>query len=45
MWLAGDMPVTEFFRISYALIMKPDELTERFEEIEKNIAQGVIHRE
>jgi len=25
--------------------MKPDELTERFEEIEKNIAQGVIHRE
>jgi transcriptional regulator with XRE-family HTH domain len=43
--LAGDMPVTEFFRISYALRMKPDELTERFEEIEKNIAQGVIHRE
>jgi transcriptional regulator with XRE-family HTH domain len=44
-WLGGDMPVTEFFRISYALKMKPDELTERFEEIEKNIAQGVIHRE
>jgi cytoskeletal protein RodZ len=43
--LAGDMPVTEFFRISYALRMKPDELTERFEQIEKNIAQGVIHRE
>ena len=43
--LAGDMPVTEFLRISYALKMKPDELTERFEEIEKNIAQGVIHRE
>jgi transcriptional regulator with XRE-family HTH domain len=43
--MSGDMPVTEFFRISYALRMKPDELTERFEEIEKNIAQGVIHRE
>jgi transcriptional regulator with XRE-family HTH domain len=43
--LVGDVPVTEFFRISYALRMKPDELTERFEEIEKNIAQGVIHRE
>ena len=40
--LAGDMPVTEFFRISYTLKMKPDELTERFEEIEKNIVQGVI---
>jgi len=43
--LAGDMPVTEFFRISYALKMKPDELTERFEEIEKNIEQGAIDRE
>jgi transcriptional regulator with XRE-family HTH domain len=43
--LARDMPVTEFFRISYALKMKPDELTERFEEIEKNIEQGAIDRE
>ncbi len=43
--LAGDMPVTEFFRISYALKMKPDELTKRFEEIEKNIEQGAIDRE
>jgi len=25
--------------------MKPDELTERFEEIEKNIEQGAIDRE
>ena len=43
--LAGDMPVTEFFRISYALKMKPDELTERFEEIEKNIAEAVENNE
>jgi transcriptional regulator with XRE-family HTH domain len=43
--LARDMPVTEFFRISYALKMKPDELTECFEEIEKNIEQGTIDRE
>ncbi len=38
--LAADMPVTEFFRICYALKIKPDELSGRFEEIEKNIAQG-----
>ena len=43
--MAGDMPVTEFFRISYALKIKPDELTGRFEEIEKNIVNGVVDGE
>lgn len=39
--VAGDFFATEFFRISYALKMKPHELAERHEEIEKNIVQGV----
>ena len=43
--LAGDMPVTEFFRISYALKMRPDELTARFEDIEKNMMRGLVDSE
>ena len=43
--LATDLPMTEFFRISYALKMKPDALAERYEEIEKNIVQGAVHEE
>jgi len=44
-WRSGGHARNRFFRISYAVKMKPDELTERFEEIEKNIVQGVIHHE
>ena len=39
---ARELPITEFFRISYALRMRPDELAERYEEIEKNIAGGAV---
>ena len=42
---AGELPVTDFFRISFALRMRPDELAERFEEIEKNMARGVVDGE
>ena len=40
--LAADLPITEFFRVWYALRMRPDQLTERYEEIEKNIARGAV---
>jgi len=43
--LARNVFATEFFRIGYALKMKPSALAERDEEIEKNIAQGVIDGE
>ncbi len=39
--LAGDLPITDFFRISYALKMRAELLVQRYEEIEQNMVRGV----